>query len=147
MKKLSENAERVDNEPKTVLTVTGKHTVHSIPLQLRSRRSLLFSISQLFVGLPFMLFFRVAEYSEIDTHHYLTLSRDGMMSTCDGETEFTPLSRWRDEYIHYQQLVAKKTFWAFRLWKAFSCWHTTVKLRWELIKEFGTALALLWSGL
>lgn len=56
-----------------------------------------------------------------------TIGPTGVTRIVDGETEFTPLDRWRQEYQFYVKLAEIRLFKNFRKAKTFTTWHKNVR--------------------
>lgn len=69
---------------------------------------------------------REVPYEEIDEDHYLTVSPNGVVLRKNDLTEFYSLTQWQKEYLVYKHITSIKTFYQFRLWKAFSIWRCNV---------------------
>ena len=90
-------------------------------------------ILQRWLSNPFKLFFRVVRHSDIDKQDYYTISKQGVSHISKLDNEFTPLSRWEKELRDYGRLIKIKTFFNFRMWKAFYVWKKNVHAKYEFI--------------
>ncbi|XP_047348170.1 dynein axonemal heavy chain 6 [Vespa velutina] len=68
---------------------------------------------------------KVVEYNETGKA-YLTISKDGVTQYSIEEVTFTPIKTWEKEYIFYMKLIKIKTFFIFRMWKAFYVWRKQI---------------------
>lgn len=68
-------------------------------------------------------------YEKVDKKNFLTMSCDGVLQHVGGDTSFTPLDKWESEYKMFCRLMKIKSFFHFRLWKAFFVWKKHVSYK------------------
>ena len=79
-----------------------------------------------FIVSIFSLYARQVEFEEAKDKPYLTVSPDGVVIRKDNLTEFYTLVQWQREYLLYKHIRDIKTFYQFRMWKAFNVWRKNV---------------------
>lgn len=69
---------------------------------------------------------KIVPHDNIKPDDYMTISCEGVTRIYDGDTEFTDLDRWEQEYKFYCKLVKISAFKLFRKWRSFMVWRTNV---------------------
>lgn len=59
----------------------------------------------------------------------MAMSSRGVLQHIGNEVSFTTLDSWEAEYIMYCTMMRIKTFFYFRIWKAFFVWRKGIKYR------------------
>lgn len=59
---------------------------------------------------------RIASFDQIDPNNYMTISESGVINVIAGESTFTPLDRWEQEYKYVGKNGAT---WFFAIVKKF----------------------------
>ncbi|KAK9722971.1 AAA+ lid domain [Popillia japonica] len=65
-------------------------------------------------------------YEKVDKKNFLTMSAHGVLQSVGQEQIFTHLDKWESEYNMYCRLMRIKSFFFFRIWKAFYVWRKGV---------------------
>ncbi|GJQ70897.1 hypothetical protein Trydic_g814 [Trypoxylus dichotomus] len=65
-------------------------------------------------------------YEKVDKKNFLTMSAHGVLQHVGEEQIFTHLDKWELEYNMYCRLMGIKSFFFFRIWKAFYVWRKGV---------------------
>lgn len=69
-------------------------------------------------------------YEQInDKSSFLAMSASGVLQHNGPEVGFTSLEKWEEEYNMYCTLMKIRTFFYFRLWKAFYMWRKGIIFR------------------
>ncbi|XP_039271711.2 dynein axonemal heavy chain 6-like [Styela clava] len=69
---------------------------------------------------------QIVTHDNIKPDDYMTISAKGVTRVHDGDSEFTELDRWEQEYRFYCKLVKIPAFKLFRKWRSFTVWRNNV---------------------
>ncbi|XP_018334381.1 dynein heavy chain 6, axonemal-like, partial [Agrilus planipennis] len=72
---------------------------------------------------------KLVEYENVEKTNFLTMSSHGVTQFICGEMSFTNLNKWEEEYDTYCRLMRIKSFFYFRMWKAYYVWRKGIIFR------------------
>lgn len=65
-------------------------------------------------------------YENLDANDFFILSCGGVTRIQNGLPTLHSIPRWRREYLNFSMLLKMRTFYQFRMWKAFAVWRKNV---------------------
>lgn len=80
----------------------------------------------LFLFIYYYYLISMVPYEKVDKKNFLTMSAHGVLQSVGQEQIFTHLDKWESEYNMYCRLMRIKSFFFFRIWKAFYVWRKGV---------------------